>query len=138
MLMNEGRENLTSAELRAKISFESGNNFAAVIADLRFRQRRFAALESHADEQRIFSGGNILPAEKIRGFDRMNFADSLRLNCLHHVGKLSSVGEQQREIALDARESRQRLVPTRFFRRIHRTINRIELQFRDKYLLPQF
>ena len=67
---------LLRAELRAELLFESGNNPAAEIADLRFRQRRFAALESHADEQRIFSGGNILPAEKIRGFDRMNFADS--------------------------------------------------------------
>src|SRR5437762_2405849 len=60
----------TGAELRAKMFFECRNNFAAVIADLRFGQRRLAALERHAHQQRIFSGGNIFPAEKVSRFDR--------------------------------------------------------------------
>jgi len=50
LFMNGRRENLTGAKYCAKIFFESGNNFAAVIADLRFCERRFAALERHAHE----------------------------------------------------------------------------------------
>src|SRR5207302_11314028 len=59
----------TGAELRAQIFFERGNKFAAVLADLRFCQRRLAALERDAHQQRIFSGRNIFPAEKVSRFD---------------------------------------------------------------------
>src|SRR6267143_3803704 len=60
---------LWRAELCAELLFKHRNNFATVIADLRIGQRRFSALESHADQQRIFSGRDIFPAEKIRRFD---------------------------------------------------------------------
>src|SRR2546429_20191 len=61
---------LAGAALRPKSFFESGNDFAAVIADLRFRERRLAALERHAHQKRIFSSRNIFPTEKIGRFDR--------------------------------------------------------------------
>ena len=61
---------LLRAALRAELLFESGNNPAAEIADLRIGQSRFAALKRHANEQRIFSGRDIFPAEKIRRFNR--------------------------------------------------------------------
>src|SRR5207253_9145831 len=65
LFMNGRRENLTGAKYCAKIFFERGNNFAAEIANLRFGQRRFSALERHAHQQRIFSGRNVFPAEKV-------------------------------------------------------------------------
>ena len=138
MSMNERRENLTGAELRAKSFFERGNNFPAEIGDLRVRQRCVAALEGNAHEQRIFSGGNILAAKEIGRFDSADLANAERANGVNNIGEMSTVGKQQGEIALDARESRQWLVPTRLSRRMHRSINRIELQFRDKYVLPEF
>src|SRR6266478_1190731 len=51
---------------------------------------------------------------------------------------MRSVSEQQGKIALDARESWQRLIAPRFFRRAHGGVNRIEFQLREKYVLPQF
>ena len=42
---------LLRAELRAEIFFEGSNDFAAEIRNLRFCQRRFAALERYAHEQ---------------------------------------------------------------------------------------
>jgi len=50
LVMNRLKENLTGAALRPKSFFESGNDFAAEIADLRFGQRRLAALERHAHQ----------------------------------------------------------------------------------------
>src|SRR2546427_4323542 len=129
---------LTGAELRAESFSEGRNNLSTVLADLRIRERRFAALERHAHEERIFSGGNIFPAEKIRGFDGRNFSDAERLNRLRHVEKLCAIGEQQGKVAFDARESWQRLIPARFFRCFHRSVNRIEFQLRQKNVLPQF
>ena len=93
--MNERRENLTGAELRAKSFFERSNNFSAEIGDLRVRQRCVAALEGNAHEQRIFSGRNIFAAEKIRRFDGVNFLDAESLNRSDHVGKLRAIGKEQ-------------------------------------------
>src|SRR5229473_1138781 len=110
---------LTRAELRANIFFEGGNNPAAEIADLRVRERRFAALKRHAHEERIFSRRNILAAKKIRRLDRMDFADAQRLNRFRHIEKLRTVREHQGKITFNTRESWQRLVPPRFFCRMH-------------------
>src|SRR5438309_2192256 len=44
LFMNGRRENLAGAEYCAKIVFKGGNDFAAVVADLRFGKCRFAAL----------------------------------------------------------------------------------------------
>src|SRR6266478_3620418 len=138
MSMNERRKNLTGAELRAKSFLEGSNNFPAVSADLRVGQRCFAALERNAHEQRIFSRGNIFAAEKIGRFDAADLANAERANGANNIGEMSTIGKQQGEIALDARESRQRLVPSRFFRLMHRSINRIEFQLREENVLPQF
>ena len=126
------------AELRAELLFESGNNPAAEIGDLRVRERRFAALKRHAHEQRIFPRRNIFASKKIRRLDRMDFADAQRLNRFRHIGKLRTVREQQGKITLDTRKSWQRLIPPRFFRRTYRRVNRIEAQLREENVLPQF
>ncbi len=126
------------AELRAKIFFEGRNDFAAGIADLRFGESCFAALKRDSNEQRILSSGNILAAEKIRRFDGSNFGNIQSANGLGNIGEMCPVGQQQRKIALDARESWQRLVPPRFFRRLNRGVKRGELQLREENVLAQF
>src|SRR5258708_8811301 len=100
MSMNERRENLTGAELRAKSFFERGNNFSAEIGDLRVRQRCVAALERYAHEQRIFSGGNILSAKEIGRFDAADPPNAERANGVHNIGEMSTIGKQQRGITL--------------------------------------
>src|SRR6266849_1255329 len=105
----EALRNISSAgaELRAELLFEGGNNSAAEIADLRVHERRFAALKRHAHEQRIFSGRNIFPAKKIRRLNRSDFRNVERLNDFRDIGEVCSIGEQQRKIAFDGRETRQ-------------------------------
>ena len=90
--------------------------------DLRVHQRGFAALEGYPNEQGVFSCRNILPTEKVDGFDGTDFWDAERANRFGNLRERDSVGEQQREIALHGREARKRLIAAGVFQGLDRGI----------------
>src|SRR6266571_2647406 len=101
---------LAGAELGAVAVLENGDDFSCVMIDLALSQRAFAALERDSNEERIFSRRNVFAAEKIDGLNGRDFRDVERANRIGNCGKSDSIGEQQREIALDAGKTRQRLI----------------------------
>src|ERR1700730_13155902 len=106
---------LGGAELGAEILFKSRDNSGREIVGLCIGQRGFAALESDADKERVFSCGDIFAAEEIGCFDGGDFGDVERADRFDDVGKRSAVGEEQGEISLDGGETREWLVTARFF-----------------------
>src|SRR6266404_1254704 len=95
------------------------------------------ALERHAHEQRKLSLWHVLSAEQVHRVDRRHFHDPQPANRFHNRGKCGSVREYQREITLHRREARKRPVPQRRPRRLITRTEWIELQFRNKCILPQ-
>ena len=75
--------------------FEGGDDFCREIGDLGVGEGRFAALESDAYHERIFSGGNIFAAEEVGGFDGSYFGNVEAANRIGDVGECDSIGEQQ-------------------------------------------
>src|SRR5271168_2393556 len=129
---------LTGAELRGQIFLEGGDDFGGEIGGLGIRQSGFAALESDADEEGIFSGGDIFAAEEVGGFDGRDFGDVERADGFDDVGKRSAVGEEQGEIAFDGGETRKGLVTTRLFCGAYGGIQRVEMNFGEEDILAEF
>src|SRR3989442_637514 len=95
------------------------------------------ALKGDAHQQGIFSRRSVASAIYVHGLDVSEFGDAERPNHLDDLREGRSVGQEQREIALDRREARQRRIPQSCS---HLSISRIkvvELQLGDEDILSQ-
>src|SRR5947209_8713844 len=135
---NVSNDLLASPELRAVAVLENRNYFSDEVINLRVHQRSFAALEGDANQQRIFSRGNILAAEEIEGFDGSNFRDVKRADGFGNLRKSDPFCKQKREIAFHCREARKRFVAPGGFRSFDRGIKSVEIELGEKDILAQF
>src|SRR5215470_11622843 len=128
----------TGAEGCAEVLFKHADDGRRMAIDLSFGQRGFAALEEHADHQREFSGWHVFATEQVAGLDGNNFRNAERFNGLLHLGKGDAVGQEQREIALDRRKTRQRLITAVVFHAVIHAIELAKADFRQIHILAKF
>src|SRR5262249_15067293 len=104
---------LFRAQGGAELLLERGDDPVSEAGKLRFGEGGFAALERDAHQQRILASGDLPPAEQVDGLDVRHFGDGERADCFNDLGKARALSEKQRKIALDRRETRQRIVSER-------------------------
>src|SRR5215471_19925146 len=104
---------LFGAQGGAELLLERGDDPVSEARKLRFGKGGFAALERDAHQQRILASRDLPPAEQVDGLDARHFGDGERADCFIDLGKARALGEKQRKIALDRRETRQRIVSKR-------------------------
>ena len=79
----------------------------------------------------------MLASKKIDGFDGDDFLYPQRLHSFAHRREAGALGKNQREIALDGGEARNRPILPRLASQTIAFIKRIESPFGEKNVLPQ-
>ena len=100
------------------------------------RECGFLALKRNADEQRKLPWRDIFSAKEVDRLDREDFGDSQSRNCLPYRSKAGALAENQGEIALDGREARDGLVFPRGARLLAASVEGVDREFCEKYVLP--